>query len=194
MESALAYFLHRFAKAKAAGRADDFELSEEECAELFAEGTLYYYRYVHLFQLQDWKRTVRDTARNIRLFDHVRQHARRTEDQQHLEKWRPYLLRMNAVAAAMLELSEGHHPQAARLIHDAIHKLETLDELDDDTFRFERDRSLVALREMAEQLDQIRPLPEIERLERELRLAVETQAFERAARLRDRLRALRQSE
>ena len=43
--------------AKAAGREETFGLSEQECAELFNEGNLYYQRYIHCFQARDWPRT-----------------------------------------------------------------------------------------------------------------------------------------
>ena len=77
METALEHHLHRLNQAKFAGREAAFELSPQECSELFHEGTLYYFRYVRLFQLKDWTRTVRDTARNLRAFDFLHRYARR---------------------------------------------------------------------------------------------------------------------
>jgi hypothetical protein len=44
-----------------------FELPPADCAALIAESTLYYYRYLRLFQLKDWPRAIRDTARNLRV-------------------------------------------------------------------------------------------------------------------------------
>jgi hypothetical protein len=191
MESALEFYQRRFEEARITGREAEFELSPSECSELFNEGTLYYFRYVRLFQLKDWARTVRDTARNLRAFDFLHRHARREEDQQFLEKWRPYVLRVNASAAAMLELDKGAYDKALRTVGDAIEKIEALEELDEDTFKFERERSLAALRELAAQIRKNRPLSEVERLEQQLRRAIEKQEFERAAQLRDRLRELR---
>src|SRR5512135_3187315 len=52
-ESALEYYQQRLNQAKFAGREADFGLRERECAELFQEGTIYYFRYVRLFQLKD---------------------------------------------------------------------------------------------------------------------------------------------
>jgi hypothetical protein len=190
-ESLLAYHLARFQEAKAAGKETEFALTAEECAELFTEGTLYYCRYLRLFELKDWARTIRDTGRNLSLFEFVHHHAEREEDQMYLEKWRPYVLRMNATAAAMLALERDAHDQALQLVHQATQRIEALDELDDEAFRFERGRSLLALQELREHIEQIRPLPELERLQRELARAIETQAFERAAELRDRIRTLR---
>src|SRR5262249_9127905 len=89
MESALEFHLGKLQAVKAAGREAEFDLNQRECSELFNEGTLYYFRYVRLFQLKDWARTIRDTARNLRAFDFVHRYARREQDQQFLEKWRP---------------------------------------------------------------------------------------------------------
>jgi len=190
-ESALQFHERRLETAKAAGQEAAFELNPRQCSELFNEGTLYYFRYVRLFQLKDWARTIRDTARNLRAFDFLRRYARREEDQQFLEKWRPYILRVNACAAAMLALEKNAYDKALRLVNEAVAKVEGLEELEDDTFKFEKDRSLTALRELAAQIRKNRPLSEMERLEHQLRRAIETQEFERAAQLRDRLRELR---
>jgi hypothetical protein len=191
MESALEYHLERLEKAKAAGREEDFELGPRECGELFNEGTLYYFRYVRLFQLNEWARTVRDTARNLRAFDLARRYARQEEDQQFLEKWRPYILRVNASAAAMIELDRKAYDKALNLLDEATARIQALPELDDETFIFERNRSLSGLREMAAQVRKNRPLSELEQLEHQLQRAVDRQDFERAAQLRDRIRALK---
>jgi hypothetical protein len=192
MESALEHHLHRLNQAKFSGREADFELSPQECSELFHEGTLYYFRYVRLFQLKDWARTIRDTARNLRAFDFLHRYARREEDQQFLEKWRPYILRVNASAAVMQEMEKGAYDEALKLAQEAIRKIESLAELEDDTFKFERERSAMALRELESQIRKNRPLPELEQLEHQLRRAIQKQEFERAAQLRDRIRELRQ--
>jgi hypothetical protein len=193
-ESALEYHVERMAQAKAEGKLSKFELSAEECAELFNEGTLYYFRYLHCFQLKRWPVTVRDTARNLKLFDFVKRYAAREEDQECLEKWRPYVVRMNAVARAMIELENQDYARAIAIVTEAAKTIEALPELDEETFKFERKRSLLALQELAVQIEKTRPLSEIERLEKELKKAIAKQEFERAAGLRDRLRALRKIE
>jgi len=67
MESALEFYLQRLEQART--NESEFKLGQRECNELFSEGTLYYFRYVRLFQLKDWTRTIRDTERNLRVFD-----------------------------------------------------------------------------------------------------------------------------
>jgi hypothetical protein len=191
MESALDFYQQRLNQAKFSGREGEFELSPQECSELFHEGTLYYFRYVRLFQLKDWPRTIRDTARNLRAFDFLHRYARREEDQQFLEKWRPYILRVNASATVMQAMEKGAYQEALQGAQEAIRKIEALGELDDETFKFERERSILALRELESQIQKNRPLSELEQLEHQLRRAIDRQEFERAAQLRDRIRVLR---
>lgn len=191
MESALAYHQQRLEQARAQGRDAEFRLGPRECNELFNEGTLYYFRYVRLFQLKDWVRTVRDTSRNLAAFDLLHRYARREEDRQFLEKWRPYIIRVNSSAEVMLELDAQAYEKALRLANDGVARIEALENLDDETFQFERERSLTALRELADQIQKNRPLSDLEKLEHQLRRAVERQEFERAAQLRDRIRALK---
>jgi hypothetical protein len=191
MESALDYFTRKHEKAREQGKEADFELSPKDCTELFNEGTLYYFRYVRLFQLKDWKRTVRDTSRNLRAFDFIHEHARREDDQQFLEKWRPYIIRVNASAAVMMELERQSFEKALTLANGAIQKIEALEEMDDETFKFERERSLTAMRELATQIQKNRPLTQLEQLEHQLRRAIDRQEFERAAQLRDKIKVLR---
>jgi hypothetical protein len=190
-ESFLDHHLAQLESAVARGEADTFTLNPAACAELFQEGTLYYFRYLRFFQMRDWPRAIRDTARNLRLFDFVHRYAENQEDRLHLEQWRPYLIRMNAMAETLHALETERHEEALEIARNAIQRIEKLDEIDDDTFRHEKERSLEALHEIVSHIDEIRPLPELERLQRELDQAVALQKFERAAALRDRIRLLR---
>lgn len=190
-DTVLEYFNEKLEKARAEGREDKFGLNAQECSEVFNEGTIFYFRYVRLFQLKDWPRTVRDTARNLKAFDFVRKYARRDEDKEFLERWRPYILRVNASASAMLSLDRGAYDQAIQAILGAIDQVEGLDELEDETFKVERERSLIGLRELLGQVEKNRPLTELEQLESRLKRAIQRQEFELAASLRDQIRDIR---
>ncbi|HUA66355.1 MAG TPA: UvrB/UvrC motif-containing protein [Alphaproteobacteria bacterium] len=191
MESALDFYRQKLAQAEAAGTAGEFVLNEQDCAELIDEGTLYYFRYLRLFQLHRWADTVRDTSRNLGLFDFIRRYAMREEDREYLERWRPYLVRMNAAASALQHLEQGDARAALQIIQSGREKIEALEEMDDETFQVERERSLNALAELEKQIAQKQPVSPVERLQRQLRRAIERQEFERAAQLRDRIRELR---
>jgi len=190
-ESAFVFYNTRLERLKAAGEEDEFHLNHTECVELFEESVLFYFRYLHLFQLKEWTLTVRDTTRNLRVFDFVHRYAQRKEDRQHLEQWRPYVLRLHVIARAMIEAEEHAHERALRILRDGIEQIEALTEVDNQTFNTERDRAVQALRETISEIEKTRPLSEIEKLEKQLHAAIESQSFERAAELRDQLRDLR---
>jgi protein-arginine kinase activator protein McsA len=63
--------------------------------------------------------------------------------------------------------------------------------MDEETFSFEKERSLTALKDLRAQIQKNRPLSELEQLEKQMDHAIERQEFERAANLRDRIRELR---
>ncbi|MCD6339017.1 MAG: UvrB/UvrC motif-containing protein [Verrucomicrobia bacterium] len=188
-ESLLEHHMDRRQKALAAG--ESFRLTEEECEALFQEAVLYYHRYVYLFQTRDWTGVIRDTTRNLRLFDFVLHYAEREEDRYYLEKWRPYLLRMRAVAAAMVEVERERYDQALSIIRAACGRIEALPGMEDETFQVERERALEVLENLKDYVEMVRPLSPEERLKRDLEAAVARQEFERAAEIRDKLRALR---
>jgi len=190
-ESLLAYHEARLADRKAAGTEDAFRLSHEECTALFEEGVLYYYRYFHLFQAQEWERTIRDTTRNLRLFDLVNRYAAQPEDRSYLEQWRPYIIKFNAMASALLVLKDNQYERALRILQAAERKIESLPEIDNPTFGFERERAMDTLRQLGKQVKESKPLSPVEKLEHELQKAVAAEAFEHAAKVRDRLEALR---
>ncbi|HEX3624574.1 MAG TPA: UvrB/UvrC motif-containing protein [Verrucomicrobiae bacterium] len=191
LESALEFYQRKLAQSQVAGSEDAFELNSQDCAELIGEGTLYYFRYLRLFQLHRWADTVRDTARNLRLFDFIHHYAAREEEQRYLEKWRPYLLRMNSAASALQHLEKGDARAALKNVKSGREKIEALEEMEDETFQLERERSLTALRELEKKIQEKQPVPPVELLQRQLRRAVERQEFERAAELRDRIREMR---
>ena len=128
MESAYGVQLARLAAAKRVGAEDAFKLTTADCAELFDEGTIYYYRVVNLFHLNDWVRAERDTTRNLRMLDFVRRHAEREEDRVQLEEWLPDLKRMKAVARAMSLLEKGKYDEAMRITGESIGNIEVFDE------------------------------------------------------------------
>jgi len=167
-----------------------FSIPSEECSELFSESMLYYYRYINLFKLKDWARTIRDTQRNLQLFDFVHRHAQNVDDQNYLEQWRPYVMRMCACARAMGALESGQFDTALKIIGEASIEIQTLPENEEVTYAFERERSLNALKTFARQIERSKPISKLDQLEKRLLRAIAAQEFEKAAVLRDQIRAL----
>ena len=69
-----------------------------------AKGLLFYFRYLVLFQIGDFVRTARDTEHNLALFALVERFGDSDDDRKELLQYKPYVVRMNAIARAMISL------------------------------------------------------------------------------------------
>ncbi len=173
--------------------ADDggFLIDHKDFLRLQNEGILYYYRYLILFQMGDFERTVSDTMHNLQICDLVERFVQEADDQKEILQYRPYIIRMNAMAGAMLQLGAEDSDGARGALQGAIDDIGALDEVDTPTYHYERLRSLQYLRTALHQIKARKPTV-LERLNAALDEAVEQEAYERAAELRDRIHALQQ--
>ncbi|MCX7014371.1 MAG: UvrB/UvrC motif-containing protein [Candidatus Sumerlaeota bacterium] len=212
--TALEYFQDRLDQHRLEHGGDEgFSLSPEECEELRDEGLVYYYRYLCLFQLKDFAAVARDTRRNLRMADFLNAHAPSAEDRWSSEQYRPYILMMNVRAEAYLALERN---QVALAIRKARTAIETIREF---YARVEREFAQLDAATLIENSSELRilqtleeeirrayaeateaaaearkedgPTTTIEALRRQLRQAIEAEDYERAAVLRDQIRALR---
>lgn len=165
-----------------------FRLSHKDCERLHEEGVIYYYRYVLFFQLEDFVRVVRDTERNLRMFDLVHESADLDEDRVLLDQYRPYILRMNAIAKAMVFSKAGDLSAAIDAVEQGMTTIRNLPHVESETFDMERERSLEILKGTADELRRSKPLSALERLEQELATAIAAERYEDAARIRDEIR------
>jgi hypothetical protein len=189
-ESLLEYHLDRKERADDSVEFMGWSLDSEECAELKQEAMQYYYRYLSLFHLGDYWNVIRDTERNVVVFDMIRDFAQEDSDRMSLEQFRPYVLMMNARARACIALEDKNYDRALELIDGGI------DSIRDFFQEIERDdladscREIQFLEEWSERIENNRPLTAADRLRRELTQAVEHEDYERAAQLRDQIREL----
>ena len=109
-ESLLQYHQRRAARSEA--RGDTYELSTDQCSELQQEGIQYYHRYLSLFQINEFQAVIRDTQRNLDLFEFVAEHTDRDELAWSFQQFRPYVLMMNTRAKASIMLGEGRFSEA----------------------------------------------------------------------------------
>ena len=162
MESVLEFQLTRFADAARAGACAVFHLAAADCAELFHEGTLYHSRLVHFFRAKDWARSERDTARNLRLLDFVRQHAEHDEDRVQLEHLRPATTRIKAAARAMILLQNGQFQEALHITLGLVAKADgTAGQIPDQPEKL-ADTLLESVRESLAHRSAVRPHEESE--------------------------------
>jgi len=187
-ESLLEYFKAKVETYREKEGTDaGFGLTRETCSELYEEGLLYYYRYVLFFQLRDYERVVRDTRRNIEYFDFVQKYAIEEEDREALEQYRPYIIRMNAMAKGLLHLERNEYEEALAKIEEGIREIEALPHMENATFTYEKERSLGILKGMVKEVLEKKPISEKEELQKKLQEAIEKENYERAAELRDRI-------
>src|SRR5713101_3205297 len=64
---------------KHGGSEEGFRLKAEDCSKLQLEALQYHHRYICLLQLEDYGGVLRDTTRNLKLFDFVEKHAESEE-------------------------------------------------------------------------------------------------------------------
>ncbi|MGE3817795.1 MAG: UvrB/UvrC motif-containing protein [Isosphaeraceae bacterium] len=180
------------ARAKAAERqGESFKLDSKACADLLREGYQYYHRYLAAFHLQRYDVVSRDTDRNLRLFAFVVRHAARRRDRLEFDQYRPYVLMMRGRARAHLALARRDYDGALAAVDEGIvHIREFLKEYgqaEDETVCSE----LAFLLRFRRELEEERPVGPVERLERQLAMAVENEDYEEAAKLRDQLSRLK---
>ena len=168
-----------------------FRLDPLACAALMREGVQYYHRYLALFHLQRYDLVARDTARNLRLFAFVGQHATRERDKLEFDRFRPYVTTMNTRALALQALAGNDHREALARIDAGIEGLRAFlrqyGEQDNELSCPE----LGFLINWRREVERNRPVGPVERLEQQLDLAVATERYEEAARIRDQLQRLR---
>jgi hypothetical protein len=195
------YRLQQQVHASANPDTAPFLLDEEACDRLLREGNQYYYRYLSFWHLQRYELCARDTNRNLKLFQFVREHARSDQDKRRFDQYRPYVTMMHsrAVATPLLEL--GDYETAVKAIDAGVRGIRRFLEEYEQSGKADQCRELVELEQwrdeiVARQPRGLGPVPDPEpssplaRLQLELREAVTNERFEEAARLRDEIRRI----
>ena len=161
-ESLLEFHLERREEAQIeaddSGRWLEWSLDSEACGDLKQEAMQFYYRYLSMFHLGDYDCVVRDTERNIRAFDLIRDHAEDEGDRLSLEQFRPYVLMMRARALACIALESKEYSRAMDLIDVGVEQIK------DFFFEIGREdllgecRELQFLEEWAQRIETNKPL------------------------------------
>ncbi|MDB6148221.1 MAG: hypothetical protein JWO45_1885 [Spartobacteria bacterium] len=188
-ESLLAY--HQLRAAHAMAKGDTYDLSAEQCAELQQEGIQYYHRYLSLFQINDFAGVVRDTQRNLDLFDFVAAHTSRDELAWSMQQFRPYVLMMNTRAKASIFLAQGRFPEAMIEIEQGRDAILEFFQRSNFPELAAKSSEIAFLEEWLEEVRAKRPLSKLELMQREMETAVAKELYERAAELRDAIAVLK---
>jgi hypothetical protein len=186
------HYLSRLEKLKArhAGSDEDFVLGGEDCAKLQLEAIQYHHRCICLLQLDDFLAAVRDADRNLQVFDFVAEYAESEEMSWSLQQFRPQVLMIRGRARASLDLQENDYPAATRQIQAALEELREFYHEFSRLDLMEQSQEIQSLEAWLEEVNRRRPLSRREKLEIDLREAVQREDYEKAARVRDALRGL----
>jgi len=181
------------------GSDDGFSLESAQCAKLREEGVQYYFRYLALFSLRAYDEVIRDTTRNLRLFDFVRKYGREEPDRLALEVYRPYVIMMLSRSKALDRFAHGLLDKALAALDEGIEAIRLfLVDIGQEKI-LEESREVTMLRSLKQELVQSsQGSPEkagerLEELKKGLDEAIAREEFEMAARLRDEIRILEQA-
>jgi hypothetical protein len=194
-ESLLEYYENQLTEhQKSHGTELGFHLKPSECASLREEAVQYYHRYLSLFVLEEFGGVVRDTARNLRLLDLCGKYADDEQDRLVLEQYRPYITMMHARAQASMLFADKKYKEA-------LEKIELgLTDIKDFFIRFGQEEAYAessevrVLKKFARDIRRKVPVSPVIRLQRKLEKAVKDERYEEAARLRDKITAMQQTE
>jgi hypothetical protein len=184
-ESYLGYYTKK-AQTHEKEHGSRLNLAPLDCWLLQQEAIQFYHRYLALMRLGDYQRVIRDTLRNLSVFDFVGSHTRNEEIIWSFEQYRPYVIMMNTRAWASQSMEFQDYDQALDYIKQGTGKLRRFYRMNREKVGEERPE-LDLLRDWAVEIRRKRPISDRERLGRELQQAVRNEEYERAALLRDML-------
>lgn len=173
---------------------DDFALDGEGCAKLQQEAIQYHHRYICFFQLEDFAAVERDCERNLKLFEFIAEFAETDELAWSLLQFAPQLLMMRTRARGTAALRKKKFTNAIKAIEEGIEELETFYRDNEREDLLENSGEIASLRGWMAEVSTKKPLSEIEKLQRSLDEAIQTEDYEKAAKVRDQMRKLQASD
>lgn len=186
-ESLLTYHQQRAREGQK--RGESYKISGEEIIDLQQEGIQYYHRYISMFQISDYIGVIRDTQRNLDLFSFVADHAENDEAAWPIEQFRPYVTMMNTRAKASIEIERGDFAAAVQEIEKGRDAIADIYQRIGNPEMTGKSPEIAFLEEWLEEVRAKRPLTKLETMQREMENAVGREAYERAAELRDQIKA-----
>lgn len=189
-ESYLDYQKQRVERYSQHSSPEAFVLGADECRVLREEAVQFYHRYVGLFALGEYAGVVRDTTRNLELFDLCREYGETESDRTVLEQFRPPVLMMRARSAAEMAIAAGQPKQALAAIDRGLNEIRAAFDDAGKTDEFDGANEVTLLRGMRDALVPKLPASQKVELQERLRAAIDAENYELAAILRDELKMM----
>jgi hypothetical protein len=172
------------------GDDEQFHLTAEDCSRLQIEALQYHHRYICLLQLGDYPGVIRDAMRNLAVFQFVGKHAESAEHAWSLLQFQPQLTMILTRAEAMQCLDAGDYAGAVEQIERGVDQIRSFYRDHGKPDAADQGGEVQSLEGWKEEIRASRPLSPREKLERVLNEAVRREDYEKAAKVRDALRAL----
>ena len=166
-------------------RDEDFELSEEECAEVDREFVQFYHRRICWLTLRNYARAVADADHSLNLMDFCASHSPDEDWTMSHEQYRPFVLFHRIQAQALEHLEHQSAEAAVHTINVGLEQIRDLFAQHEAEEMFEDSELAIRLGELRESLrDQYQVGLT---LQEQLQEAVAREQYELAARIRDEL-------
>lgn len=176
------------------GSDEGFKLKAEDCSKLQLESLQYHHRYICQLQLGDYAAVMRDTERNLAVYEFVSKHAESEELAWSLKQFQPQLLMIQTRAEAMESLESGDYASAIQQVEDGVESIRNFFREQSRHELMEQSGEIQSLEAWLSEIRANRPLSAREKLERALSEAVKREDYEKAAQVRDALRNLEAEE
>ena len=187
------YYEHMLTKATQVGKTD-FTLTAEDVAKIQLEALQYHHRYICLLQLEDYQAVLRDTERNLKVFDFVEEHAEGEELVWALQQFRPQVLMVRTRARATLRLLKDDFTGAIDDIQSGLEEIREFYQKYSRAELIDQSAEILSLQHWLQDVSAKRPLSKREKLEADLNEAVKQEDYEKAAKVRDQLKNLKPSD
>ena len=184
-ESLLEY--HQDQARRMEKKDEKYILDPEAVGDIQQEGIQYYHRYISFFQLGDYAAVIRATQRNLEKFRFVEEHTDNEDLAEAVIQFTPYVLMMSTRAHASIEVEREDFAAAVREIEQGIAKVRAFHEEHGSPESLEQSPEVAFLQEWLEEVRSKQPVTKLEKMQREMDKAIQSEAYERAAELRDQI-------
>ena len=190
-ESLLDHYLSILEEHRAKYDTDEgFKLDKSDSIALSSESMQYYHRRISWLAIGEYESAIKDAEHNLQIMDLKRDYAEEEEERLSSEQYRPFVLMQRTQAYGLLYLQRKDYEGALAQIERGISAIESFFHRRHRGELIENCTELSFLQGWRKEIVRSKPLTLREKLQRQLEESVETEQFERAAELRDRIKSL----